>query len=74
MKKSKWSLKAVNKKDNGFGFHKSKHDLCSRVILSTFQLTCFVLAGYMVYVQIKTYCDNKDLSITTYKNFQNDLN
>ena len=46
--------------------------LCKKVILSWFQLICFVLAGYMVYVQLKTYSANEDLSITTYKNFQNE--
>ena len=71
MKKSKWNMRAVNKKDNNKGFDNGKNNLRKRVISAMFQFSCFALAGYMVYIQIKTYCANQDLSITTYKNFQN---
>ena len=45
---------------------------CRRLTLSIFQLTCFVLAAYMVFIQLKTYFANNDLSIIAYKNFQNE--
>ena len=71
MKKSKWNMRALNKKENNKGFDNGKNNLRKRVISAMFQFSCFALAGYMVYIQIKTYCANQDLSITTYKNFQN---
>ena len=50
---------------------KSMRSMGYSVILGIFQLTCFGLAGYMVYVQLKTYFANQDLSTVTYENFQN---
>ena len=46
--------------------------ICKKLIISWFKLICFVLAGYMVCVQLKTYCANQDMSITTYRNFKNE--
>ena len=45
---------------------------CGRVAIGIFQFTCFVLAGYLVFIQLKTYFANHDLSIIAYKNFQNE--
>ena len=45
---------------------------CGKVTLGFFQLTCFGLAGYLVFVQLKTYFSNEDLSTIAYKNFQNE--
>ena len=64
-------MRVLNKKDNGIEYVKRQSDLCKRVISGIFQFTCFLLAGYMVYVQIKAYCANRDISITTYKDFEN---
>ena len=58
--------------ENDMDCNKRENMLCKKVILSSFQLICFVLATYMVYVQLKTYLANEDLSFTTYKNFQNE--
>ena len=46
--------------------------LCERLTLGIFQLGCFGLAGYLVFVQLKTYFANEDLSTIAYKNFQNE--
>ena len=51
-------------------FEKRKNKFCTRVILGTFQLACFGLVGYMVFVQVKTFCANEDLSIIAYRNFK----
>ena len=56
--------------ENDMDCNKRKNMLCKKVILSSFQLICFLLAAYMVYVQLKAYLANQDLSITTNKNFQ----
>ena len=61
-----------NKNESGKELGKTKNKFCKRVTLVMFQLTCFGLAGYMVYVQLKTYCDNEDLSNIAYKHFQNE--
>ena len=50
---------------------RNRGSLGYRAVLSLFQLTCFSLAGYMVYVQLKTYFSNQDLSTVAYENFEN---
>ena len=43
-----------------------------KLILATFQLACFCLAGYMAYVQFQDYFSNQDLSYVSYKTFVDD--
>ena len=65
-------LTKVSEKDICKVFDKRRTRICTRLVLRMFQLTCFGLAGYMVYVQIKTYFANKDLSTIAYKHFLNE--
>ena len=51
--------------------HEGLMRLSIKVILNLFQLTCFGSAGYMVFVQLKTYFLNQDISTIAYENFEN---
>ena len=58
--------------ENGIYCNDGEMILCKKGIISWFQFICFMLAGYMGYLQLKTYRANQDMSITTYKSFQNE--
>ena len=72
MKTTRKRVSIKHEKKGSTKIDRRKVILHKRALLSIFQVTCFSLAGYMVYVQIKTYCANQDLSITTHKNFKNE--
>ena len=72
IKKTTRKVASRKKKKHGKKLVPDGTSLCRKVGLRIFKATCFVLAGYMVYVQLKTYCANQDLSTITYERFENE--
>ena len=43
------------------------------LIIKIFQLTCFVLAVYMSYLQFSRYMANGDVSVVSFRKFNNEI-